>query len=126
MPVGVGIVAIRVPEALGRIALRALDEQRPKVAVGPVILNHLVNAVEFIVPASPALWPGSDIVRLDGRLNSTRTVRVPPLGCRGSGREWLRTPQAAAGKRPVLTDPHHLARALATARGRFPLGSPIR
>ncbi|WP_033255539.1 hypothetical protein [Kitasatospora phosalacinea] len=126
MPVGVGIVAIRVPAALGRVALRVLDEQQPPVAVGPVILNHLLKAVEFIVPASPALWPGSDIVRLDGRLDSTRTVRVPPLGCRGSGREWLRTPRAAAGKRPILTDPHHLAHALTTARSKFPAGSPIR
>ncbi|MFJ4791767.1 hypothetical protein [Kitasatospora purpeofusca] len=115
---GRGFAVIRAPELVGRTAFSELRQQGLGL-IGPVLVNHPLDAVEFFVPIAPAVWPGLDAVRLDGGRQSRRMVRCPPLADRADGLDWLHPPRALAGHPAVLTDPHRLAAALTLARARL-------
>ncbi|MFF8769094.1 hypothetical protein [Kitasatospora sp. NPDC015120] len=118
VPAGEGFVAVRVSRQLGLAAHRILQEEHQAFA-GPVLRNHELDSIEFFVAPSPAVWLGSEVLRLDGGRRSTTTVACPPLGQRIDGRLWLIPPYAAPGAAAQCTDPHRLARALTLARQRL-------
>ncbi|MEU8919479.1 hypothetical protein AB0D10_00910 [Kitasatospora sp. NPDC048545] len=119
VPVGDTIVVVRVlDDRLGRAAFHTLQERAPQ-HLGPVIANQALGAVEFLLPARPAVWQGTGTALLDGARESTREVKCPPLDRRASGRMWLNRPSTVPGFGAALTDPFALARALDTARAQL-------
>ncbi|MFI9157515.1 hypothetical protein [Kitasatospora aureofaciens] len=115
VPAGRGFAVVRLPEPLGRAAVRALLGSAPSL-VGPALVNHSQDVVEILVPIAPAVWQGPDAELIDGSRISTRMVKVPPPGRRADGRDWLCPPRALPGCSAVLTDPYRLAGAVDVAR----------
>ncbi|MFJ2805819.1 hypothetical protein [Kitasatospora sp. NPDC087271] len=77
IPVGNGFVVVRLPEALGRAAVRALAGNAPSL-VGPVLVNRSKGVVEALVPTAPAVWQGPGAELLDGSRLEMRMVKCPP------------------------------------------------
>ncbi|MFJ4184149.1 hypothetical protein [Kitasatospora sp. NPDC089509] len=115
VPAGRAFAVVRLPEPLGRAAVRALLDSDHSL-VGPALVNHTEDVVEIFVPITPAVWQGPNAELIDGSRASSRMIKIPPPSRRADGREWLCPPRALPGCSAVLTDPYRLAEVVAVAR----------
>ncbi|MBD0692466.1 hypothetical protein [Streptomyces sp. CBMA123] len=118
IPIGDGFAVVRLPEALGQAAVRALAGGTPSL-VGPVLADHSAGVIEVLVPLAPAVWQGTGAELIDGSRLERQMVKCPPPSRRADGRDWLYLPRALPGRPAVLTDPYRLSEAVSIARSQL-------